>query len=153
MRSLIALLVAALLAGCAGGDNGGSGPTPTTITNIQQGGTIEAPNPYGGSKNTTPTNATPTASPTPDGGETASEVQVGIVDFAFDPQQVEVTAGQAIVWTNADGSTHTVTFDDAPVDSGPLPEGKSFSHTFDEAGTYAYHCEIHPGMTGSVVVA
>jgi len=46
----------------------------------------------------------------------------------------------------------TVTADDGAFDSGSLAGGKSFSFTFDEAGTFAYHCNIHQSMTGRVVV-
>ena len=30
--------------------------------------------------------------------------------------------------------------------------GATFSFTFDTPGTYAYHCGIHPSMTGEVIV-
>jgi hypothetical protein len=48
---------------------------------------------------------------------------------------------------------HTVTADNGEFDSGVLGKDKSFSHLFDTAGTVEYHCEIHPNMTGIVVVA
>jgi plastocyanin len=38
------------------------------------------------------------------------------------------------------------------VSSGLLNKGQKFSLTFTKAGTYAYLCSIHPGMTGSVRV-
>jgi plastocyanin len=40
-----------------------------------------------------------------------------------------------------------------PFESGTLGPGASFLHTFTTAGTYAYHCRIHSGMTGTVIVA
>jgi plastocyanin len=33
-----------------------------------------------------------------------------------------------------------------------MPPGSQFSFTFSTAGTFQYHCAIHPGMVGSVVV-
>ncbi len=33
-----------------------------------------------------------------------------------------------------------------------LGNGATFSFTFDKAGTYPYHCSIHPNMKGTVVV-
>ncbi|WP_232216907.1 plastocyanin/azurin family copper-binding protein [Methanohalobium evestigatum] len=33
-----------------------------------------------------------------------------------------------------------------------LQQGDSFSHTFDEEGTYDYICTIHPYMEGAVTV-
>jgi hypothetical protein len=61
--------------------------------------------------------------------------------------------GQSVRWTNQDGAAHTVTADDGAFDSGSLAGGKEFSFAFDGAGTYAYHCNIHPGMKGTVTVA
>src|SRR5215212_6574164 len=77
---------------------------------------------------------------------------VSIVDFAFQPASIEVPAGSTVTWTNTGAVTHTVTADDGAYDSGQLKPGTSFSQTFTTPGTYTYHCEIHPQMTGTVVV-
>jgi plastocyanin len=45
-----------------------------------------------------------------------------------------------------------VTADDGSFDSGELPGGTSFAITAGAPGAYAYHCTIHAGMTGSLVV-
>ena len=58
-----------------------------------------------------------------------------------------------ITWTNDDGFAHTVTADDDSFDSGNLDGGATFEQTFDEAGEFAYHCNIHPQMTGTVSVS
>jgi len=42
---------------------------------------------------------------------------------------------------------------EAPADSELLDEGASYSTTFHEEGTFAYHCHPHPYMTGAVVVS
>jgi plastocyanin len=75
-----------------------------------------------------------------------------IVDFAFQPASLEVPAGTTVTWTNSGAATHTVTADNGAFDSGRLASGATFSQTFDTAGTFAYHCEIHPQMTGTIVV-
>jgi hypothetical protein len=46
-----------------------------------------------------------------------------------------------------------VTADDGSFDSGTLNPGASFSQTFSTAGTFTYHCAIHPRMTGTIVVS
>jgi len=78
---------------------------------------------------------------------------VSIVDFAFDPGSVSVDAGGTVTWTNQGPSAHTVTADDGSFDSGTLDAGATFSFTFMSAGTFSYHCAIHPNMVGSVAVS
>jgi plastocyanin len=56
-----------------------------------------------------------------------------------------------VTWTNNDSATHTIT-GDGGLDSGDVATGGTYSKTFDKAGTYKYHCSIHPTMTGEVVV-
>ncbi|HZV74039.1 MAG TPA: cupredoxin family copper-binding protein [Conexibacter sp.] len=75
-----------------------------------------------------------------------------IAGFAFHPASLTVTAGDTIAWTNEDAAQHTVTADDGSFDTGRLGRGASGSHTFTTAGTFAYHCAIHPFMKGTVTV-
>jgi len=73
---------------------------------------------------------------------------------AYDPPTVTVQAGQTVTWNNQDTTAipHTVTSDGGTFDSGTLNQGKTFSHTYTTAGTFPYHCTIHPQMHGTVVV-
>jgi len=93
---------------------------------------------------------TTSAAPSPAGASMAA-AGVQIKNFAFAPASQTVTAGQTVTWKNDDTTDHTVTADDNSFDSGLLAPGKTFTHTFAAAGTYAYHCVIHPNMTGTVV--
>lgn len=77
---------------------------------------------------------------------------VGIEGFAFDPPVVNVTAGTAVEWTNRDPAEHTVTSAGGAFGSDVLASDQSFSHRFDERGTYEYRCAIHPEMKGKVKV-
>lgn len=81
--------------------------------------------------------------------------RVAVAGFAFCPAVLTVAAGTEVVWSNADLSPHTVTFDgpDDPFDSGAFGPGASWSHRFDRPGVYQYDCRLHPGMSGTVVVA
>jgi plastocyanin len=84
------------------------------------------------------------------GGE---EENVEIVDLAFNPEEVTITAGSTVTWTHADPNLpHTATSDDDVFDSGNLTEGDEFSFTFEEAGTFPYFCQVHPTMRGTVIV-
>lgn len=93
------------------------------------------------------------AASTDSGDQTAGSTTVTIDDMQFDPGEVSVAAGTEVTWTNDDDAPHTVTFDDDSVaSSDQLETGDSFSTTFDEPGTYAYVCAIHPDMTATVTV-
>ena len=83
------------------------------------------------------------------GGKSAS---VKIVDFSFNPGEIKVAKGGKVTWTNEGTAAHTVTADNGEFDSGQLDPGKTFSQTFTTAGTFTYHCQNHPSMTGTVVV-
>jgi plastocyanin len=75
-----------------------------------------------------------------------------IQDMAFNPVMISVPIGTTITWTNKDLIDHTVTSDNGLFDSGILHNNVVYSHMFTTAGTYPYHCNIHPFMTASVVV-
>jgi LPXTG-motif cell wall-anchored protein len=81
------------------------------------------------------------------------EMTVSIQDFFFDPGQITVAPGTTVTWVNEGQAPHTTTADDGTWDSGTLQPGEDFSFTFDQSGTYTYHCSIHPDMTASVKVS
>jgi plastocyanin len=90
--------------------------------------------------------ATPAPSP-------AGAASTGIIkDRAFQPADIAVSVGATVTWTNQDGFGHTVTADDSSFDSGTMAGGATFSQAFATAGTFAYHCKIHPSMHGTVTV-
>jgi len=69
----------------------------------------------------------------------------------FDPSQASVARGGSVTWTFA--KEHNVTFDASGSPSNiPTTSSGSVSRTFPNAGTFAYHCTIHTGMAGRVVV-
>lgn len=78
--------------------------------------------------------------------------EVWIQGMAFHPSTITVSAGTAVKWTNKDNASHTVTSDTGLFDSGSIANSGTYSFTFDSAGTYQYHCTIHPNMTAKVVV-
>jgi plastocyanin len=82
----------------------------------------------------------------------AGDPAVTIADFQFTPGSVTVHVGDTITWTNNGPSTHTATARDGSFDTGQLKKGQSASHTFTHAGTFAYFCQIHPFMHGTIVV-
>ena len=78
---------------------------------------------------------------------------VDIRNFAYSPSTITIKKGDTVVWTNHDSVGHTVTSDQGTeLGSGIITTEDSYSHTFDVAGTYTYHCTIHPNMKGTVIV-
>lgn len=81
-----------------------------------------------------------------------STTSVSMKNFAFDPANISVTAGQEVTFTNNDSTTHTVTANDGSFESGDLGPGESFKKVFSTVGTFNYHCSIHTTMKGAVEV-
>ncbi len=82
----------------------------------------------------------------------AADQPITIEGFKF-PATINVKAGDSVTWTNNDRAPHTVTADNGSFDKQVAASGGSATVTFSTAGTFAYHCTIHPNMTGTVVVA
>ena len=74
-----------------------------------------------------------------------------VKSYRFDPKVIEVKAGDTVTWTNEDNFTHTVEVDGQ--EDHKVEQGKSFSITFDDPGTYHYVCTLHSkDMDGEVIV-
>jgi plastocyanin len=83
---------------------------------------------------------------------------VTIHTFAFQPNPAQVKVGETVTWTNNDQILHTVTSGTRGKSDGMFDQkldgvGSKAMFTFNTAGTFAYHCEIHPGMDATVVVS
>jgi plastocyanin len=79
-------------------------------------------------------------------------VRVSIHNFAFGPARLEVSRGTRLIWTNTDSDPHTVTSDKGLWASDALDTGNQFARVFKQAGTFPYHCSIHPFMHGTIIV-
>jgi len=88
----------------------------------------------------------------------ASEPSCAESGTCFLPGEVTIGVGDSVTWHNDSTAAHTVTSgipEDGPdglFDSSLFLGGDTFSHTFTEAGEYQYFCQIHPWMTGTVIV-
>ena len=112
-------------------------------------------------------NGRPAVSGVPSGRGQIFDVAVGKGGDVFVPDTVNISVGDTVRWTWAEGG-HSVTSgdpctadeqfcspDDTNCDQGILSnEGTVYEHTFDQAGTYNYFCFAHCaiGMTGVVNV-
>jgi len=71
----------------------------------------------------------------------------------FNPQQLIVSFGTTVTWRNDDNVNHTVTSDSGNLMQSPLMgNGQTYQKTFTEVGTFPYHCTVHSGMTGTIIV-
>ena len=70
----------------------------------------------------------------------------------FDPPQITALAGETVMWMNDSARAHTVTANDGSFDSQRIAVSGMYEHQFTNAGAYAYHCTLHPFMTGEVDV-
>jgi plastocyanin len=132
---LIGLLAcAAALAACGGS---ASSPAPSAAATSEASPSEAAPS-----------EAAPSEAPAAGGGDA-----VTIANFAFGPASLSVAAGTTVTWTNNDSAAHTATADDGSFDSSTIAPGATFSQAFDTAGTFAYHCAIHPNMTATIEVS
>ncbi len=77
---------------------------------------------------------------------------VVIQDISFRPSSLTVEEGTTVTWINRDVVRHTVTSTSGLFDSGRIAYEGRFNYTFNEPGTYDYHCTIHPIMRGTIVV-
>jgi plastocyanin len=85
------------------------------------------------------------------GSAFAADADVSMIDLDFEPQTVTIEVGDSVTWTNDGDLPHTATAA-GDFDTGLLNPGESDTVTFDEAGSFAYICTVHPDMTGTVVV-
>jgi plastocyanin len=109
-------------------------------------------------------NVTGTTTGANGGGGSPTDVSIvpgssGLTDNAYQPNPVQVSVGDTIIWTNDDATPHTVTSGtngqpDGRFDSDIMATQQTFEHTFTEGpGEYPYFCTLHPNMVGTVSVS
>lgn len=83
-------------------------------------------------------------------GTPVAEPVITIEDMKFVNGTVTIEAGTTVTWEWNDGSMeHNVVFEEF---ESPLQAEGTFTHTFEEPGTFDYHCQPHPFMTGTIFV-
>lgn len=83
----------------------------------------------------------------------SKEVVIEINGYSFKTEILKIKKGTKVTWQNKDFTDHTVTSDDGNYFSSPLfGRGKTFEKTFDQTGTFKYHCTPHSQMKAAIVV-
>lgn len=106
----------------------------------------------GGGGSDSPTNPGNPGNPSNPGTPIVT-TSVDLQGSAFKPADIQVSPGATVTFTNLDGINHTVTFDNTTITSIDAYATGAKTVTMPTAtGTYAYHCTIHAGMKGTVLV-
>jgi plastocyanin len=80
-------------------------------------------------------------------------LDINITGFKFVKSNLLVPQGAKVRWTNNDSVNHQIVSDTSGVfSSAVLKPGDTFVTTFNDLGTFSYHCSIHPSMTGTIDV-
>lgn len=132
-RVLLVVLVVAASA-CSGSDDV-TNPETTTTSGVT----------------TTATTAAVTTTEGSTGGDPTPTLSITIAGFAFSGDATG-TVGDTVAVTNSDNVGHTWTSTDGAFHSGVLGSGETYTHTFDEPGTYPYFCQIHTEMSGTITI-
>src|SRR6266478_2028882 len=77
---------------------------------------------------------------------------VSIGDFFFSPTAVIINVNDQVKWTWIGSIGHTTTSDTGLWDSGVKGGGSTFVNTYTTAGSFPYHCTVHPFMTAAITV-
>lgn len=140
-------LAAFALAACGGSTT----PTPGVTFRAPSAEPTAAPTAEVTAASTPAATPAPTPEPTAaPGGATAS---VDVFDNGFTLADLAIAKGTTVTWTDTGQRSHTVTSADGTFGSdGVLTSGKTYVHTFNSVGTFAYKCTIHSDMQGTVTV-
>jgi len=82
----------------------------------------------------------------------AATITVQIKSTGFVPKFITINHGDSVRWKNVDTKTHQVVANDGSFASPIIGAGKTYTHTFNNGGTYRYHDALHPSLTGTVKV-
>jgi plastocyanin len=143
-NSLLVVLTTIAVAACGGG----ASPTPASSTAVTPG--VAAGSPAGSSGAGASAGGAAACATAPAGSTAAATVTIR--NFAYTPQPVRAKVGDVIAWKNDDSAPHSATMDDGSCDTDTIKAGATAMLVFTAAGTYTYHCEIHPGQMKDVTV-
>ena len=129
-------LFAILVAACSGGTTSSAAPVASAAAP-----SVAAPSSAGGGAAAC---AVSTATPT---------VAAAMQNTAFSPSKIQAKVGDVIGFTNKDSIQHTATLDDGSCTTDIVAGGATAALTFTAAGSYPFHCKIHPNMTGTIDVS
>jgi plastocyanin len=96
--------------------------------------------------------STPEAAPAGSTSITIVSGASGLTGTAYNPNPITVSVGTTVSWLNSDSITHTSAANNGLFTSPNVAPNSRFNFTFTTAGTFPYHCTIHPNMVGTITV-
>ncbi len=126
LAAAVSLSLFVALSGCGSSSSSSAAPATTTTSSSAGGGTAA--------------------------GGSPRALTVAISGFAFHPVSVTVPRGARVTFVNHDSAPHTATTSSPGFDSGTLKQGRSATVTLTKPGSYAYICQFHAFMHGTVTV-
>jgi plastocyanin len=107
----------------------------------------------GGTATVPPTGPAATTGAAPCTESTAATVvDTTVAGNAWSP--VSAAVGDVITWTNSDAVPHAVALDDGSCSmAGNIPGGGTRSLVFSVAGSFPFHCSVHPSMKGTITIS
>jgi plastocyanin len=79
-------------------------------------------------------------------------VAVSIKDFSFEPSTISAKVGDTVTFSNTGAAAHNATLDSGGCATPNIQPAKSDGLHFTAAGSYPFHCTIHPDMKGTITV-
>ena len=93
------------------------------------------------------------SSPSAPAADVTVQIQGDRGNTSYAPNPTTMRVGQTVAWHNADTTAHDSTQDNGRFQTGTLAAGATSSPiAMSTAGTFTYHCTIHPGMVGTITV-
>ena len=86
------------------------------------------------------------------GPASAATKVISIYGSGFSPKSTTITEGDTVTWKNRDNANHQVLADKGQFVSPIIRPNQTYSFTFRASGTYTYKDELHPKLTGKLVV-
>ena len=143
---LLTILAMAALAACGGGAT----PTPSSRSAPPALVAASAPASSPAAPSAPASQASAAACATAPAA--AATVNATIADFSFSPQSIQAKVGDVVAWKNTGALPHSVTMDNGSCDTDTINAGSTAMLVFSVAGTYKYHCKIHPTLMKDVTV-
>ena len=93
------------------------------------------------------------SAPTTSAADVTINMLGNLANQSFAPNPTTMRVGQTVAWKNADSIAHDATQDAGRFSTTTVTAGATSAPiTMSTAGTFTYHCTIHPGMVGSITV-